>query len=199
MKPFYRLVSYLTHPIFLTSYLVSLFYILSAGPESLGIANFHYRSIVLNTLVFPLLTVLLLRGLGWIDSLYLRTQRERIIPTIASMTFYFWAYFVARHAPFEHALQLLLLAGFINLVLLILLGILMKPSMHTSSWAVASLWLWHLYSAGDASFLAFFMLGILVLIVVSIARMRLGAHTSTEVIAGIVSGTASMMLSTLLI
>ncbi len=166
---------------------------------SLSITNSTYRSVLTNTLLFPLLTVLLLRGLGFIESIYMRTQRERIVPIIASMTFYFWAYFVARHAPFDFPIQLLLLAGFINLIVLILLGIVMKPSLHLSSWTVGSLWLWHLCSQVGYQYLGLFMASVIVLILVGVSRYRLGAHTDRELLAGLVSGTASILLSSLFI
>ncbi len=199
MKIFYKVLSYLTHPLFLTSYLASLYFVFLSTDHTISITDSAYRSIVINTLVFPLLTVLLLKGLGFIDSIYLRTKRERIIPTIASMTFYFWAYFVARHAPFDHALQVLLLAGFINLILLVLLGILMKPSLHLSSWAVGSLWLLHLCSQGYTIFWGIFFASFVLMILVAIARYKLGAHDSKELLAGLVCGIISMLLSTILI
>ena len=42
------------------------------------------------------MTVFLLKALGFIESLYLRSQKDRIIPYIASGIFYFWAYTVFR-------------------------------------------------------------------------------------------------------
>ncbi len=199
MKLFYKVFSYFTHPLFITTLLASIFFIFSSTSEGLAITNNAYRSIMVNTLVFPLLTVLLLKGLGWVDSIYLKTQRERIIPTISSMTFYFWAYFVARHAPFDYALQVLLLSGFINLILIVLVGILMKPSLHVSSWTIASLWLWHQYSLGSEVYLGIFLASIVVLVLVIISRYRLGAHTASELLAGLGSGAVSMILASLLV
>ena len=50
--------------------------------------------VALNIVFFPLISVLLLRAVGFIDSLFLRTQKDRIIPYIASGIFFFWAYTV---------------------------------------------------------------------------------------------------------
>ena len=52
-----------------------------------------------NAVAFPLITVLLLKGLGFIQSVFLHTQRDRIIPYITSMTFYFWTQYVLREQP----------------------------------------------------------------------------------------------------
>jgi hypothetical protein len=43
------------------------------------------------TFFYPLLSVLLMKGLGFVDSVFLKTQKERIIPYIAAGIFYFWA------------------------------------------------------------------------------------------------------------
>ena len=48
---------------------------------------------------FPLVTVLLAKGLGFLDSIYLKTQKERIIPYIACGVYYFWMAYVLRNQP----------------------------------------------------------------------------------------------------
>jgi hypothetical protein len=55
--------------------------------------------VALNTVIFPGATVLLLKALGFIQSIFLKTQRERIIPFVASNIFYFWMYLVFRSQP----------------------------------------------------------------------------------------------------
>ncbi len=200
MKLFFRVFSYLTHPIFLTSFAVSIYFLIKGDNGRISIMSDEYRSIVLNTLVFPLLTVFLLKALGWIESIYLRTQRERIIPIMASMIFYFWAYFVARHVPFDSAIQTLLLAGFTNLILLTLLGIVMKPSLHVSSWSVIALWFWYVYSVGaDPLFLTATLFVMVILLLVIIARYSLEAHDDKEILGGLICGVVSMLISALLL
>lgn len=53
----------------------------------------------LNTIFYPVLTILLLKALGFIKSIFLKTQRERIIPYIASNIFYFWMFLVFKNQP----------------------------------------------------------------------------------------------------
>src|ERR1039457_1758457 len=48
--------------------------------------------VALNTIIFPGATVILLKALGFIQSIFFKTQRERIIPYVASNIFYFWMY-----------------------------------------------------------------------------------------------------------
>ena len=60
-----------------------------------GISNYSKTQLLLamalNTVFFPALAILLMKGLGFIDSVFLHTQRDRIGPYLSSMIFYFWA------------------------------------------------------------------------------------------------------------
>ena len=53
----------------------------------------------LNTILYPAITVVLLKAVGFIKNIYLKTQRERIIPYIATNIFYFWMYLVFKNQP----------------------------------------------------------------------------------------------------
>jgi nitrate reductase NapE component len=89
--------SYLFHPVFVPLYII--FFLLYIHPSAFsGFSEQEKKQtvliILLNLVLFPLITVLLLKAVGFIDSLYLRTQKDRIIPYIASGIFFFWGYTV---------------------------------------------------------------------------------------------------------
>ena len=89
--------SYVFHPLFIPAYVTA--FLLFIHPTAFaGSGVFEKKrmllSVGINTILFPGLTVLLLKGLNFIDSVFLRTQRDRIIPYIASGTFYFWMFWV---------------------------------------------------------------------------------------------------------
>ncbi|MFN5423433.1 MAG: hypothetical protein ACK5AO_09215 [bacterium] len=56
-------------------------------------------AVINNNVFFPLLVVALLKGLGFNKSILLNTQKERIVPYIASITFFFWTYYIFRNQP----------------------------------------------------------------------------------------------------
>lgn len=56
-------------------------------------------AVINNNVFFPLLVVALLKGLGFNKSVLLNTQKERIVPYIASITFFFWTYYIFRNQP----------------------------------------------------------------------------------------------------
>lgn len=56
-------------------------------------------AVINNNVFFPLLVVALLKALGFNKSILLNTQKERIVPYIASITFFFWTYYIFRNQP----------------------------------------------------------------------------------------------------
>jgi hypothetical protein len=87
--------------------------------------------------VFPLVTVLLAKGLGFVESIYLRTQRDRIIPMwpVAYIIFGCGTY-CAISRSFPKELVMLSLAIFIASSLGLILNSYLKISMHGISLGV---------------------------------------------------------------
>lgn len=86
---------------------------------------------VLNTLFFPAFTVLLLKGVGFIKSVFLKTQRERIIPYVASNIFYFWMFLVFKnHEVIPPVLTGFMFGIFLASAAALLANIYFKVSMH---------------------------------------------------------------------
>jgi hypothetical protein len=87
-----KIISYLLHPIFLPLYVV--YFLLFIHPTAF--AGFSvlqkYQTLViicLNLIFFPLMSVFLLKAVGFINSIFLKTQKDRIIPYIACGIFFF--------------------------------------------------------------------------------------------------------------
>lgn len=108
-----KIISYIFHPLFIpvyvTAYLIYIHPYLFSGevvfehnnqPVSAydGKQKFiRLLSVFVITVFFPAITVFLLWRLKFADSIYLRTQKERIIPFVASIIYFFWAFWVARN------------------------------------------------------------------------------------------------------
>ena len=94
-----KIISYIFHPLFIPTYiflwLVNRFPIEFAGitPESLF---FRKINIFWMTAFFPAFSIFLLWRLKFIDNIFLRTQKERIIPYIIIMFFYWWMWYLSR-------------------------------------------------------------------------------------------------------
>src|SRR5437773_1616371 len=99
---FAKLFSYIFHPLFIplyvTWYLVFVNHNYFAGYGEKAKTWVMLR-VALNMVFFPALTVLLLKGVGFIESIFLKKQRDRIIPYMAAGIFFFWMYLVFRNQP----------------------------------------------------------------------------------------------------
>ncbi|HWH64404.1 MAG TPA: hypothetical protein VNS50_14055, partial [Ginsengibacter sp.] len=97
-----QLFSYIFHPLFIpviaTWYLAFIHqgYFTGMAPHDKLLITLR---VAVNTILFPGVTVLLLKAVGFIKSIFLKTQRERIIPYVAANLFYFWMYLVFRSQP----------------------------------------------------------------------------------------------------
>src|SRR5258705_2743443 len=98
IRVFAKIISYLFHPLFIPVYIT--YFIMKV--HSYQFAGLNEWGKTLNLLLIsitcsflPLISVLLLRALNFIDSVLLKTQKDRIIPYIICMTFYFstWYFF----------------------------------------------------------------------------------------------------------
>ena len=91
---FAHLFSFVFHPLFIPFYVVA-FLIYYHPSYFSGFSDTTKLNLLLatalNTIFFPAFAVLLMKGLGFIKSVFLRTQQDRIGPYLSSMIFYFWA------------------------------------------------------------------------------------------------------------
>ena len=96
---FSKIISFAFHPLFIGVYLAAFLFFIHPT-YFLGFSEkarlLKLLTIINNNVFFPLLVVALLRGLGFSKSVQLKEQKERIIPYIAAITFYFWTYYVFR-------------------------------------------------------------------------------------------------------
>ena len=84
--------SYLLHPVFVPLYFTA--FLLFIHPDAFtGFSAVERKKVLLivglNVVFFPLLSVILLKAVGFIDSIFLRTRKDRIIPYIAAGIFFF--------------------------------------------------------------------------------------------------------------
>lgn len=131
---FAHLFSYVFHPLFIPLYVTFFLAFIHPGYFT-GFSLVAKKKVMLlvaiNAFAFPAITVLLLKALGFIDSLFLKTQKDRIIPYIASGTFFFWTQYVLReqsHIP--RILVAFMFGVFISSSAALIANIYYKISMH---------------------------------------------------------------------
>src|ERR1700755_102294 len=95
-----KIISYILHPLFVPLYIFIWltirfpYHFDDITPRSL---SFKTISVFLNATFFPAFAVFLLWRLKFIESIYLRTEKDRIIPYVITMIFYWWMWYLSRN------------------------------------------------------------------------------------------------------
>ena len=189
---FANFFSWLFHPVFIPVY-VTLFLLYLHPSAFSGFSALEKKQtlmiVLLNIVFFPLISVLLLRAVGFIESLYLRTQKDRIIPYIASGIFFFWAYTVFKQqVQYPLLLTSFILGIFLASSLALIVNIYFKVSMHAIGMGG---WLgFSLVILNDGSMLMTWPLCIVLLIsgFVCTSRLLLGSHSAKDIYMGLFVG-----------
>ena len=187
-----QLIAYLFHPLFITSYVMA-FLIFFHPYAFTGFAHrikvFRFLNIALCDALFPAFAVFLLWRLGFIKSMHLRTEKERIIPYIIAMIFYWWTWNVYKNLPDSPAISIhFLLGAFLALCGGWICNIYFKISMHGIA-VGGALMFFILFSFTDGYASGLYLsIAVLAAGLVATARLLTGDHKPFEVYAGLFIG-----------
>jgi hypothetical protein len=205
LKGVAKIISWIFHPVFIPVYVIYfLTYIhpyLFAGFSDLQ----KFRTIMMAVVsfsFFPLVTVLLLKALKFIDSIYLRTQKERIIPFVACMIWYFWIWYVWNNfgktrdvVDIARPAVQFALATFISTIIGLMVNIKMKVSLHAISMGIVATFFTLMAFNQDLNFGIYLSLALLLTGLVCTARFIVSDHTAAEVYGGLAVGAAAMLVA----
>ncbi len=90
---FAHFFSVVFHPLFIPLYVVA--FLINYHPSYFSGFSFYtkfeiLRSVFVNTVIFPAFALLVMKGLGFVQSIFLHTRQDRIGPYLVNMIFYFW-------------------------------------------------------------------------------------------------------------
>jgi len=197
VRAFGHIVSFVFHPLFIPSYITA--FILYADPYAFAAMSekgklFKLISVIFSTAFLPLFSVALMKQLGFIQSIFLRSQRDRIIPYIVCMIFYFWAWYVSKNLHDSAALTAMLLAVFLSCIAGMMANIYYKISMHgIAVGALFILFIWMAFN-GMAAMGPWLAIATLVTGMVCTARFIVSDHSSFEVYSGLMAGALCQLI-----
>jgi hypothetical protein len=146
--------------------------------------------------VFPLVTVLLAKGLGFIQSVFLKTQKDRIIPYVVCGIYYFWMWYVLKNQPeFPKYFVMLSLAIFIASSIGLTVNSFLKVSMHTISVGVMLTFILLLAFLTDVNYGFFIAIAFLLGGLVCTARLVNADHSPAEVYTGLLIGIVAQLVA----
>ena len=187
-----HLLSYVLHPLFIPTYFF-LFLMQVLPFEFVGISEWQLKmrlfSVAWLTAFFPAFAVFLLWRLKLSDSIFLRTQKERIIPYVITMFFYWWMYYLSRNFTDQPiALKFFYLCIFVASAIGMTVNNFIKVSLHAMGIAgltMAVILVSIFYPVNNAVWV---VLAILLTALVISARLVVSDHTRKELIVGLFIG-----------
>ena len=196
-----KVISYLFHPLFVPVYIGWFFvYILRLFPsldpwrKTMLIIQFFVSYTLL-----PLATVLIAKALGFLQTIYLKTQKDRIIPYIASMIFYFWMWYVSKNLGFPKESVMFSLAVFLTTCFGVFFNTYFKVSMHALSMGVVVTLLFILSLSSSINFGPYLSITLLLAGLVCTARLINSDHRPFEVYAGLFLGALAQIIAWLFV
>jgi hypothetical protein len=132
-----NVVSVICHPVFMPTILA--FVLSKLEPPTFDALKSGQKlwlvSIGLTTILYPLFSILLLKQLDFIKSYTMPTAKERTIPLMISMIFYFWVSHVYNNLgpSVPLILKVMLLGNLWGIVVVFIINIFTKISLHTTA------------------------------------------------------------------
>lgn len=187
-----RIISIIFHPIFVTFATALLIYWLQKS-QYISLQNKHpywIGVLFINLVLFPLIATFLMKALGFISSITMKEPKDRIIPLIATMIFYFWAYNVSSNlqpeVPFY--MRVYLLGSFWGIIAIFIVNIFFKISMHTTAIS-ATIGILLLMTIQLKIDILLIIIGVILLAgIIGTARLILKEHLPFELVLGYVTG-----------
>jgi hypothetical protein len=198
-----KIISYIFHPVLVPVYII-LFLLYIHPSVFAGFSSWKKTLVLLQALlpyvVLPLVTVLLLRALNFVNTIYLTTRKDRIIPYIACNLWYFWIAYVWYNQPgYPGEIVILAWTIFISSVIGQLANIYMKISMHALAMGAAVSFMMLLaftQSAGSGLYLS---VALLISGLVCSSRFIASDHSQKEVYGGLLGGIIALVIAALFV
>lgn len=203
MKIAAKFISFILHPLLICVYMA--FYVIYINPYYFQYSTplnkfFQLVTVANNNFVFPVLVVLLLKGLGFNESIYLRTQKERIVPYMACIIFFFWTWYVFyNNVEIPQVLKDAMQGVFYAAIAGSIANIYIKISMHAMGMGgllgmiVVILFDGHLYHLWPL------VASVLLTGIVISARMVASDHKNGDLLIGLITGFVAQMVAAYLV
>lgn len=192
MQKVTKLISVIFHPVFVP--IIGLFLIFNSGtlfsfiPSQ--VKNFTYMVVFLSTFVLPLSILPLLKFQRIISSYALTDRRERILPMILSIIFFFMGFYILRKVPMTAFMQSFFLAMMVIVCGVSLISFKWKISMHMSAIGALTALVAILMMKYSAGMFWVFTLAVLLSGVMGYSRLYRGRHNPLQVYSGYIWGFA---------
>jgi hypothetical protein len=210
-----NLISVLLHPLFVIGYV--MLFLMWANPYLFGFSGDKAEGLVVISIVsisvlFPMISILMMKALGLISTLEMKDKNERIGPLIVTGLFYMWLYVnIRNNDSIPAALSFFVLGCTISVFLALIINSFTKISLHTiaaGGLATGMMYILFHFTYGHLDVAIpvlqtqFRMSDRLILIIimftagaVGASRLYLKAHKENEIYGGYVVGILSQLIA----
>lgn len=199
VKVLAKLASYVFHPLFIPTY-VFLWMLFRFPYEFAGISRaavpFRIINVFWMTAFFPAFAVFLLWRLKFINNIMLRIPKDRIVPYMITMFFYWWMWYLSRNFTDQPvALKFFYLGIFLTSVAGLTFNNFIKISMHAMGAAgamtciILTCFLYGMHLGNDIS------IAVLATGLICSARLALSEHSTAEIYIGILAGVTCQFIA----
>ena len=209
------MISVIFHPLLIPTYMLAILMLVNPfifGTSQIGEFqnSLLLLQIFLQTAFLPAIAVMMMKFIGFVDSLELKDKTERIGPFIITGLLYIWVYInLSNNTTIPPIFSAFILGGTISLFLAFLVNIFEKVSLHATGMGTllgmvlitTFLYDFTYIKLMLGGYLVEFDLSILLMFIIFItglvgsSRLRLEAHSPRELVGGIVIGLFSQIVA----
>lgn len=196
-EKFAKIISVVLFPIFFPTYtLIILFYYNNFNTFQIPLnAKFMIFTIVfISTCLFPLLFIFFMKKRGMIKSIQMETSEERVFPLIITTIFYAMAFYMIKDITVLSLFHYFIGGSIILLIVTLLINFITKISVHMigvggMTGALLGISLRMHVDLLDLIILFVFLSGM-----TGYARLKLNAHTQSQIYGGMLCGFLTMLI-----
>lgn len=189
-----QILSYIAHPSIMP--ILGTFFILRFHHYALpsALQNQILLLVILGTYILPLIASAILYRMGYISSLLMKKPSDRKMPFILGAVFFYFTAQLLKGVETIPALYIFVLSASITIFTQLLFLKKLKISAHAAG--ISGLMTIVIYYSAQGILISphFIALGILLAATIGWARLRIQAHTLTEVVAGYIAGSTPLAL-----
>lgn len=184
----FQISAYILHPVFIPLYITILYINIFNEVLTATFTEYILYLIFTGTLVFPLITIFILLKTKLVNSIHLKTQKERILPIVFSGISIYITARLLMIGSINSPLNSYLIGIVVTLSWILIFSKRLKVSLHVASISAALGFNIYLSQVFLINLLPIIISLIIILGLVSTSRIKLNAHSYKEVVVGIIFG-----------
>lgn len=202
-------ISYIFHPLFVMTYIIVLMSFINPylfGVRHAGENMIFIMQLTVYTLILPAFATLMMKFLGFVDSLEMEDRKQRIGPLIVTMICYLWiTYNLYKTPQIPNAITIFMLGSTMGLCVAFFINLFSKISLHALGMGgllgmVVITMMYYSYgsfSIGSISMSMNFLLMLVIVIcgLVGTSRLLLEAHEPLDLYGGFFIGFGTQFLA----